>query len=69
MGTFHDRVPVIKDNFGVRKLTPMECLKLQGFPEKYKFPPIPLNEAYKQAGNTVCVPLVKRIAENILKVI
>lgn len=67
MGTYHDRVPVIKDHFGIRKLTPMECLKLQGFPSDYSFSKIPLNEAYKQAGNTVCVPLVKRIAMNILQ--
>ena len=37
MGTYHDRVPVIRDNFGIRKLTPYECLAFQGFPSKYKF--------------------------------
>lgn len=66
MGTFHDRVPIIKDNFGLRKITPEECLALQGFPVDYKYPDIPQNEAYKQAGNTVCVPVVKRIAEKII---
>jgi DNA (cytosine-5)-methyltransferase 1 len=65
MGTFHDRVPVIKDDFGIRKITPQECLALQGFPSDFKFRGIPLNSAYKQCGNTVCVPVIKRIAEQI----
>ncbi len=65
MGTYPDRVPVIRDDFGIRKLTPYECLALQGFPDTFKFAKIPLNEAYKQAGNTVCVPVVEKIARNI----
>ena len=32
MGTYHDRVPLIRDDFGIRKLTPRECLDFQGFP-------------------------------------
>lgn len=32
MGTYPNRVPIIKDNFGIRKLTPLECLALQGYP-------------------------------------
>ena len=68
MGTYHDRVPIIRDDFGIRKLTPYECLALQGFPQEYVFKGIPLEAAYKQCGNTVCVPVVKRIAENIYKV-
>lgn len=69
MGTFPDRVPVVIDDYGIRKITPLECLALQGFPESFKFPNIPLNNAYKQAGNSVCVPLVKRIAQNIVMVL
>lgn len=68
MGTYHDRVPVIRDDFGIRKLTPYECLALQGFPKDFIFKGIPIEAAYKQCGNTVCVPVVKRIAENIIKV-
>ena len=67
MGTYHDRVPIIRDEFGIRKLTPYECLALQGFPDEFSFKGIPLNEVYKQIGNTVCVPVVKRIAINIKK--
>lgn len=69
MGTYPDRVPIIRDDFGIRKLTPYECLALQGFPKYYVFKGIPLEAAYKQSGNTVCVPVVKRIAERLYKVL
>ena len=65
MGTYHDRVPIIREDFGSRKLTPMECLALQGFPKDYTFKGISLESAYKQCGNTVCVPCIKRMAEKI----
>lgn len=68
MGTYPDRVPVIRDDFGIRKLTPYECLALQGFPSDFRFKDIPLEAAYKQCGNTVCVPAVRRIAEKLLNV-
>ncbi len=58
MGTFPNRVPIIKDKFGIRRLTPEECLLLQGFPKSFSFPDIPDREKYKQAGNTVCEALV-----------
>ena len=65
MGTYPDRVPIIKDDYGIRKITPMECLALQGFPKDFVFKGISLNSAYKQCGNSVVVPVVKRIAEKI----
>ena len=68
MGTYPDRVPIIKDNYGIRKITPYECLALQGFPKEYRFPKIPLPSAYKQCGNSVVVPVIRRIAEKIKKV-
>lgn len=67
MGTFPDRVPIIKDDYGIRKITPYECLALQGFPKEYRFPKIPMASAYKQCGNSVVVPVIRRIAENIKK--
>jgi DNA (cytosine-5)-methyltransferase 1 len=70
MGTYPNRVPIIKDDYGIRKLTPLECLALQGFPAEYHFShDIKIEDAYKQAGNTVCVPVVKRIAESIKNVL
>lgn len=69
MGTFPDRVPIILDDFGIRKITPQECLALMGFPENFCFDGISLNGAYKQCGNSVVVPLIKRIAMQIAKVV
>lgn len=68
MGTWRDRVPFIKDNYGIRRITPYECLALQGFPKDYHFPKIPMTSAYKQCGNSVVVPIIKRIAEIIMSV-
>lgn len=67
MGTYPDRVPIILDDYGIRKITPYECLALQGFPNTFRFANIPLNSAYKQCGNSVVVPVIKRIAEQICK--
>lgn len=68
MGTYPDRVPIIRDDYGIRKLTPYECLALQGFPKNFKLNNIPLEAAYKQIGNTVCIPVVERIARNIKEI-
>lgn len=68
MGTYPDRVPIVLDDFGIRKITPYECLALQGFPKDYRFPKIPMSSAYKQCGNSVVVPVIYRIAKNIMNV-
>ena len=47
-----------------RKLTPREAGRLQGFPDEYKIA-VSDNQAYKQFGNSVCVPVIKAIAEQI----
>lgn len=66
MGTYPDRVPVVWDDFGIRKLTLRECLDFQGFPKEYYFPnTVSIDDAYKQIGNSVCVPVIRRIAEQI----
>ena len=51
----------------IRKMTPHECFNTQGFPKNFKLPD-DLSDAklYKQAGNSVCVSVIKRIAENIV---
>lgn len=67
MGTYHDRVPIIRDDFGIRMLTPMECLAFQGYPKKYTFKGASLKSAYKQCGNTVCVPIIKSIAAKLFE--
>lgn len=69
MGTYPDRVPIVRDNFGIRKLTLEECLGFQGFPPEFHFNAIPLTSAYKQCGNTVCVPIIENIARKIRNVL
>lgn len=57
--------PIVKVGDVVRHLTPKECFNLQGFPSDYKLPSIHDRHLYKQAGNSVTVPLIKRIADGI----
>lgn len=53
----------------IRKLTPLECLRLQGFPDDYhhtlKENGISDSQLYKMAGNAVSVPVIKAIAEKV----
>lgn len=66
MGAGGHNVPLIRDSKGIRKLTPRECARLQGFPESYRFPETQADShLYKQIGNSVTVPVISRIAENI----
>lgn len=68
MGSGGHNVPLIKTKFGIRKLTPQECFLAQGFPKDYVLPDdVADSRLYKQAGNSVVVPVIKRIAENIIK--
>lgn len=70
MGTGGHNVPIIRDNFGIRKLTPRETFLFQGFPVNYKLPVGMANShLYKQAGNSVSVPVIARIAERIVKLL
>lgn len=70
MGMGGHNVPIIKDNFGIRKITPREAFKLQGFPPDFKFPPMLADShLYKLAGNSVSVPVIYRIAKNIINVL
>lgn len=65
MGMGGHNVPIIKDKKGIRKLTPRECFSIQGFPSTYKLPNIADSRLYKQAGNSVSVNVIKRIAEKM----
>jgi len=51
-------------NKNPRKLTPREAARLQGFPESFKIP-VSDNQAYKQFGNSVCIPVIEAIANSI----
>ena len=68
MGTGGHNVPIILSNTGIRKLTPREAFNVQGFPKIFKLPShVAKSHLYKQAGNSVSVPVIKRIAINIAK--
>jgi DNA (cytosine-5)-methyltransferase 1 len=64
MGTGGNNVPILVDE--MRKLTVRECLRLQGFPEDFKMREN-YGQSYKQIGNSVTVPLIKIVAERIVK--
>lgn len=68
MGTGGHNVPLIKDNFGIRKLIPRECLRLQGFEDDFILPDIARSHLYKQIGNSVTINVVERIANEMMKV-
>jgi DNA (cytosine-5)-methyltransferase 1 len=57
-----------KNSMGLRVLTVRECARLQGFPDNFQIP-VSDNQAYKQFGNTVSIPVVKAIAREIKKVL
>lgn len=58
-------VCLIKTKHGIRKMTPHECFNTQGFPKTYKLPKASDCKLYKQAGNSVCVSVIYRIADKI----
>jgi DNA (cytosine-5)-methyltransferase 1 len=63
MGLGGHNVPFIWDAKGLRKLTERECLRLQGFPEKFKFPTdLSSKQRYTQIGNSVAPPVAKLLA-------
>lgn len=71
MGTGGHNVPLVIDKSNdIRKLTPRECARFQGFPDTFILPK-ELSKAslYKQIGNSVSVPVIERIANNILEVL
>lgn len=67
MGTGGHNVPLILTDTGeIRKLTPKETFNVQGYPKTFKIPEgVSNGQLYKQAGNSVVVPVIKRIADKI----
>ena len=63
----HNVCLIHTDDNRIRKMTPRECFNTQGFPKDFKLPE-DMSDArlYKQAGNSVCVSVISRIAKNIM---
>lgn len=60
----------VLENCRIRKLTPIECLRLQGFTDEQILPMLEINsdnQLYKQAGNAVTVTVVNAIGKRIKK--
>ncbi|WP_300560804.1 DNA cytosine methyltransferase [Companilactobacillus sp.] len=61
--------PKILEDYRVRKLTPLETWRLQGFPDwafnRAREAGLSDNQLYKQAGNSVTVPVIKAIADRM----
>lgn len=62
-------VCLVKTKHGIRKMTPHECFNTQGFDEDFKLPKQSESRLYKQAGNSVCVKVINRIADKIVEAI
>ncbi len=70
MGSGGHNIPIILDDKAPRRLTPKECFNLQGFPKKFKLPiEVAKGQLYKQAGNSVVVPMVQKIAQEMVRVL
>lgn len=68
MGHGGHNVPFIWDKRGLRKLTELECLMLQGFPEKFVFPDnVSSKQRYAQIGNAVAPPVSELLARAVRK--
>jgi DNA (cytosine-5)-methyltransferase 1 len=68
MGTGGHNVPLVKVKGEIRKLTPRECARLQGFPESFRFPSGMADaHLYHQFGNSVTVPLIEKIAKELVR--
>ncbi len=55
-----------QENSNPRRLTPRECARLQGFPDNFLIP-VSDNQAYRQFGNSVVMPLIHSIAQQLVK--
>lgn len=67
MGMGGHNVPIIKDSKGIRKLTPLECARIQGFPKSYKLPELADSALYKQMGNSVTVTVIESVAKAMMR--
>lgn len=68
MGTGGHNVPIVLTKYGIRKLTPKECFMFQGYPESFVLPDdVAQSHLYKQAGNSVVIPVIYRLASEIRK--
>jgi DNA (cytosine-5)-methyltransferase 1 len=56
------------NTYRIRRLTPLECMRLQGYPDDY-IKPCSDSQTYKQAGNSITVNVMKAIIKNLIPVL
>lgn len=66
MGTGGHNVPIILDDYGIRKLTPQECFRFQGIDVDVSSVNLSDSALYKLAGNAVTETVVRMIAKRII---
>ena len=49
-----------------RRLSPRECARLMGYPDEYKLNQVSDVQAYRQCGNSVVVPLITAVAQQLV---
>lgn len=70
MGAGGHNIPIVLKNGVISRLTPKECFNLQGFDKEFSLPDtVPRAQLYKQAGNSVVVPMVEKIAREMTRVL
>jgi len=67
MGTGGNNVSMVAKETTVRRLTPVECERLQGFPDDWTAGQSD-SARYKQMGNAVAVPVVEWLIQNIVDI-
>jgi len=50
-----------------RRLSPRECARLMGYPDEYRIDRVSDVQAYRQCGNSVIVPLITAVSQQIIK--
>ena len=57
------------DGINPRRLTPRECARLMGYPDEYIINAVSEVQAYRQCGNSVIVPLITAVSEQLVKIL
>lgn len=60
--------PITSNGHRIRRLTPLECMRLQGYPDSF-IKPCSDSQTYKQAGNSITVNVMKAIIKNIIPIL
>ncbi len=68
MGMGGGQTPILKQYHRIRRLTPLECMRLQGYPDSF-IKPCSDSQTYKQAGNSITVNVMKAIIKNIIPIL